>query len=175
MEEGDVIGGGLVPANQDAPKGVQPTVGAFHHPTPGLEACFFFDGLRLFATAAKLLQSSPHLIEVITPVSSNGRALIQAQTLGCSPLCGGRCTSRLSTVARTSFMSWRLAPATASPTEMPWASVNRLCLTPLLPRSVRLGPVFPSAQGGLGHGPVHAQPTPVQTIQFVVPFQPRLP
>ena len=89
-------------------------MGAFHHATPGLEACFFFDGLRLFAPAAKLLQISPHLIEVVTPASSTGQALIQAQTLGCSPLGSGRCTSRLSTVARTSLMSWRLAPATAS-------------------------------------------------------------
>ena len=40
---------------------------------------------------------------------------------------------KLSSVARTSFMSWRLAPSTASPTGMTPASVNRLRLTPLLP------------------------------------------
>ena len=37
---------------------------------------------------------------------------------------------------------------------MPWASVNRLRLTPPLPRSVGLGPVFPPAQGRFGHGAV---------------------
>ena len=77
-------------------------------------------------------------------------------------------------MARTSLISWRLAPSTASPTGIPWASVNRLRLTPALPRSVGLGPVFPPTQGGLGHGSVHAQPTPVQTLQFIVTLQPRL-
>ena len=55
----------------------------------------------------------------------------------------GRCTGTPSTVARTSFMSWRWAPSTANPTGIPWASVNRLRLTPDLPRSVGLGPVSP--------------------------------
>ena len=54
---------------------------------------------------------------------------------------------------------------------MPDASASRLRLTPLLPRSVGLAPVFPPAQGRLGHGPVHAHPTPVQPLQFVVAFQ----
>ena len=78
-------------------------------------------------------------------------------------------------MARTSFISWRLAPSTARPTGMPPASVNRLRLTPLLPRSVGLGPVFPPAQRGFGQGPVHAQPTPVQTLQIVIAFQPGPP
>ena len=43
-------------------------------------------------------------------------------------------------------------------------------LTPRLPRSVGLAPVFP-AQGRFGHGAVHAQPTSVQPIQFVIAFQ----
>ena len=54
---------------------------------------------------------------------------------------------------------------------MPWASVNRLRLTPPLPRSVGLGPVFSPAQGRFGHGAVHTQPTPVQPLQFVIAFQ----
>jgi hypothetical protein len=78
-------------------------------------------------------------------------------------------------VARTSFISWRLAPSTAIPTGMPLASVNTLRLTPDLPRSVGLGPVFFPAQGGFGHGPVHAQPTPVQALQFIVALQPHFP
>ena len=72
-------------------------------------------------------------------------------------------------------MSWRLAPSTAKPTGMPWASVRRLRLTPPLPRSVGLGPVFPPAQGRLGHSPIHAHPTPVQPLQFVVTFQSHSP
>jgi len=78
-------------------------------------------------------------------------------------------------VARTSFMSWRLAPSTTRPTGTPWASVNRLRLTPPLPRSVGLAPVFPSAQGRFGHGAAHAQPTPVQTLQFVIALQSHSP
>ncbi len=61
---------------------------------------------------------------------------------------------------------------------MPWASANRRRLTPLLPRSVGLGPVFSPAQGGFGHRPVPAQPTAVQTLQLIVTFQthpPQLP
>ena len=42
-------------------------------------------------------------------------ALVQAQTLGMRWGGAGRGTGRRSTVACTSFMSWRLAPATASP------------------------------------------------------------
>ena len=68
-------------------------------------------------------------------------------------------------------MSWRLAPSTARPTGTPWASVNRLRLTPRLPRSVGLAPVFSPAQGRFGQGSVHAHPTPVQTLQFVIAFQ----
>ena len=58
----------------------------------------------------------------------------------------GRCT-RLSSVARASLMSWRLAPSTASPTGIPRASVNRLRLTPVLPRSVGLGGFSPRPGG----------------------------
>ena len=80
MKKGDVIGGGLVPANQNAPEAVQPAVSAFHHPAAGFEAGFLFDGLRLFSPApdvgceAKLLQGSTNLIKVL--------ALIQAHTPG---------------------------------------------------------------------------------------------
>ena len=43
-----------------------------------------------------------------------------------------------------------------------------LRLTPSLPRSVGLGPVFFPAQRGLGLGPVSAQPAPVDPFQLVV-------
>src|SRR5215831_19702266 len=78
-------------------------------------------------------------------------------------------------VASTSFMSWRLAPSTASPTGMPSASTSRLRLAPFLPRSVGLLPVFFPPEGRLGHAPVHRQPLPVQPLQRVVLLQPVLP
>ena len=53
---------------------------AFHHPTPGFEPSFSFDGLGLLAPAAdvsgeaKLVQRASHLVKVV--------AFIQAHTLG---------------------------------------------------------------------------------------------
>ena len=80
MKKGDVVLGVLVPAHQDVPETVQPTVRAFHHPAPGFETSLLFDGLCLYASAAdvggeaELLQGAAHLGEVV--------ALIQAQTPG---------------------------------------------------------------------------------------------
>ena len=80
MKEGDVVVGRLIPADQDAPEAVQPAVRAFHHPTPGFEPSFSFDGLGLLAPAAdvsgeaKLVQRASHLVKVV--------AFIQAHTLG---------------------------------------------------------------------------------------------
>ncbi len=80
MKEGDVVGGGLVPTDQNAPEAVQPAVSAFHHPTAGFEPSLLFDGLSRFASApdvggeAELVQGAAHLSEVV--------ALVQAQTLG---------------------------------------------------------------------------------------------
>ena len=81
----------------------------------------------------------------------------------------------LSIVARTSFMSCRLAPSTANPIGTPCPSVSRLRLTPLLPRSVGLRPVFFPAQRRLGHRPIHAQPVPVDAVQVVKLLHARLP
>src|SRR5438270_4883827 len=81
----------------------------------------------------------------------------------------------LSSVARVSFMSLRLAPSTASPTGMPSASTSRLRLAPFLARSVGFLPVFFPPEGRLGHAPVHAQPGPVQAPQVVVGQQAGLP
>ena len=104
VKEGDVVVGRLIPADQDAPEAVQPAVRAFHHPAPGFEPSFSFDGLGLLAPAAdvsgeaKLVQRASHLVKVV--------AFIQAHTLGLvGGLGAGRGTGRLSTVARTSFMS----------------------------------------------------------------------
>src|SRR5262245_62474322 len=78
-------------------------------------------------------------------------------------------------VASTSFMSWRLAPSTASPTGMPSACTSRLRLAPFLARSVGSFPVFFPPEGRLGHAPVHAQPGPVQALQVVVGHQAGFP
>ena len=78
-------------------------------------------------------------------------------------------------VALSNFRSGRLAPATTRPTGTPWPSVNRLRLTPLLARSVGLGPVFFPAEGGLRHCSVHTQPLPVDPLQLIKLFHSRLP
>src|SRR5713101_5728650 len=75
----------------------------------------------------------------------------------------------------TSFMSGRLAPVTTRPRGTPCPSVSRLRLTPVLPRSVGLGAVFPPTQRRLCHRSVHTQPSPVQSLQFIKLFHPRLP
>lgn len=50
-----------------------------------------------------------------------------------------------------------------------------LRLVPFLARSVGLGPVFSPPERGLGHGPVHAQPLPVDALEEVVLQKPGLP
>jgi len=54
---------------------------------------------------------------------------------------------------------------------MPLASTRRLRLAPFLARSVGFFP----PEGCLGHAPVHAQPGPVDALQFVVGHQAGLP
>src|SRR5690348_239577 len=80
-----------------------------------------------------------------------------------------------SMVGRTNFISWRLAPSIATLIGTPCPSVSTLRFTPRLPRSVGLGPVFFPAQWGLGHGPVHTYPLPVNPPQFVKLLQSSLP
>ena len=55
MQKRDVVLWGLVPADQNAPEAVEPTVSAFHHPTPGLETGLPFDGLSLFASTTDVV------------------------------------------------------------------------------------------------------------------------
>src|SRR5947209_13668345 len=73
----------------------------------------------------------------------------------------------LSIVGRTSFISWRLAPSISRPIGTPCPSVSKLRLTPLLPRSVGLGPVFFPAQRRFGHRSVHTQPVPIDATEFI--------
>ena len=64
----------------------------------------------------------------------------------------------------------RLAPATVTPTGTPDASVTTLRLTPRLPRSVGLGPLFfPHAgQWGFRHAAINTQVTPIQAAQLII-------
>ena len=84
MKKGDVVVGRLVPAHQDAPESVQPTVSAFHHPAPGFEAGLPFDGLSLFPSAAdvggetELVHDAAHLSEVVALVQADALRLSQA-------------------------------------------------------------------------------------------------
>jgi hypothetical protein len=73
----------------------------------------------------------------------------------------------LSMVGRTSFISWRLAPSIVRPIGTPCPSVSRLRFTPLLPRSVGLGPVFFPAQRRFGHGPIYREPVPVDPAELI--------
>ena len=62
MKESDVVVGRLVPANQNAPKAVHPTVSPFCHLVLGFDTGSIFDGPGVFTPApgvgsqAKLLQ-----------------------------------------------------------------------------------------------------------------------
>jgi hypothetical protein len=57
--------------------------------------------------------------------------------------------------------------AMVRPIGTPCPSVSRLRFTPRLLRSVGLGPVFPPAQWGLGHRPIHREPVPVDSTQLL--------
>ena len=116
MKKGYVVGGRLVPSGPKMRrKRFHPAVGLrFHHPAPGFEAGLFLDGLSLFPTAAYVgreaktrpRSGAPRQSRSPCPSTDPGDAPGWARGVG---------AGRLSTVARTSFISWRLAPSTASP------------------------------------------------------------
>lgn len=83
----------------------------------------------------------------------------------------GRLIGMLSTVSRTILKSFRLAPSTARPIGMPFASVSRLRLVPSFARSVGLGPVFFPSKWCFRHGTVHRQPSPINSFQPVISQQ----
>src|SRR5262245_39760002 len=80
-----------------------------------------------------------------------------------------------SRVASTNFISWRLAPSTATPSGIPCPSVSTLRLVPSLPRSVGFLPTFFPTQRGLGPSSVHRLPFPVEPLQLIILQQPLLP
>src|SRR5919199_3959969 len=81
----------------------------------------------------------------------------------------------LSIVACTSFESCRLAPSIARPIGTPCPSVSRLRLTPLLPRSVGVRPVFFPPERCLRHRSIQTQPGPVNAVQFSKLLDPGIP
>ena len=171
MKKGDVVLGGLLPAHQDAPESVQPTVGAFHHPAPGSEPSLSFDGLSFFASL-RMWAVKPNS-STMRRTSGKSYPLSRHIPWGCAGLGVGRDIGRRSTVTRTSFMSWRLAPSTARPTGTHWASVNRLRLTPRLPRSVGLAPVFPRPRETWSwHRPGSPNSSPAPSVRHSVPVPP---
>src|ERR671932_2684695 len=94
---------------------------------------------------------------------------------GASAVGSGRSATRLSMVARTSFMSCRLAPSTATPIGTPCPAVSRLRFTPCLPRSVGFGPVFFPPERCLRQRSIHAQPGPINPVQFIELLHPGEP
>src|SRR5215211_1316961 len=94
---------------------------------------------------------------------------------GASTVGSGRSTGTLSSVSRAIWKSLRFAPSATTPKGTPRPSVSRLRFTPLLARSVGLGPVFPPTQGGLGHRPIQRLPRPLDPFQGVVFFQAQRP
>src|SRR5689334_17486539 len=90
---------------------------------------------------------------------------------GCCAVGTGCPMGILVNVSSTSLKSTRFAPATATPTGIPCASVRRLRFVPLFARSVGLGPVLFPPQRGFGYGAVHRLPTPVDPLGFVIRLQ----
>jgi hypothetical protein len=170
MQKGEIIVSQLVPADQHPSKAIHPTMRAFHHPAARFGPHVPFEGWRFFPTCAdvgreaKLPQRGPHFLIVV--------ALVQTYPLGALL---SRGTTTLVTVCFTHFISCRLAPATTKPRGTPCASVNTLRLTPLLARSVGLGPVFFPPEGRLAHRSIHTQPPPVQPLQFLELLDARAP
>ena len=151
MKEGDVIGRGLVPTDQNAPEAVQPTMSVFHHPASGFEPSPLFDGLCLFPTAAdvgrkaKLVQGPAQLSKVV--------AFIRAQTLG---MIWAGCRSGYRQAAQRRPYQLHVVAVGAIHCQPHGNTLGfgqqaafHALLTPI--RGVGAG--FPPAQGGLGMAP----------------------
>jgi oligopeptide/dipeptide ABC transporter ATP-binding protein len=105
--------------------------------------------------------------------SSKSSALSLHRPCGFSSVGWGHLTISLSRVAATRFMSFQLAPSIAMANGTPLALVSKRRLTPLLLRSVGLGPRLFPTQRGLGHRAIPGQPIPVDPLEPIV-FRQRL-
>ena len=80
MEQAEVVGGFLLPADEDAPEAVHPAMRTFHHPPPCLKPQLLFQRLGFISPRtdmggkAKLCQQPPDLLIVI--------AFVEAHPLG---------------------------------------------------------------------------------------------
>jgi hypothetical protein len=75
---------------------------------------------------------------------------------------------------RANFIAWRFAPSITTPIGTPCPSVSTLRFTPLLPRSVGLGPVFspPSGADAAWPHPCSASPNRAHTIHQIAQLPP---
>ena len=84
MKPSDVVSGGLVPAYQDAPEPVQPTVVASTTQRGALKPASLLMVFRLLAAAAdvrgetELRQGAPNLIKVVTLVQTHSLRLLRS-------------------------------------------------------------------------------------------------
>ena len=140
MQHSQVSFSEFLPSHQDATEAIHPAMGTLHHPAPSLETGFVPDGLCFLAPCpdmggkAELFHDLSYLIKVIS--------LVQTKPLW--GLCRWLRPVSKNRLQRPphQFHVCRLAPSMAMPIGMPAASVNRLRLTPCLPRSVGFAPVF---------------------------------
>ncbi len=140
MQHSQVSFSEFLPSHQDATEVIHPAMGTLHHPAPSLETGFVPDGLCFLAPCpdmggkAELFHDLSYLIKVIS--------LVQTKPLW--GLCRWLRPVSKNRLQRPphQFHVCRLAPSMAMPIGMPAASVNRLRLTPCLPRSVGFAPVF---------------------------------
>jgi hypothetical protein len=147
MQHGQIGVSPFLPAGEDAPKTIHPTVGTLHDPAPGFESRCVLDRLGFFAPRpdvrgeSEFLDDLPHLIVVVAFIQTQSLRLFRSR-LG--PLDLERLQSapdQLHVVA--------VGPLDHHGQRQPRASVSRLRLTPCLPRSVGFGPVFLSQPGAL--------------------------
>ena len=169
MQKPSVVTGFLIPADQDTPEAVHPTMRPFHAPPPGFEARFLLERSGLFpprtdvGSEAKLLQEGADLVIVI--------AFLQAQPLRCV---GGRVESLPGKALNGGAGHCAIMAMRAVHRETDGhatASVRRRRWVPLLPWPVGFLPTFFPPAGGLGSRAVHRQPGPINATQGLIVHQ----
>lgn len=159
MQQPSAVTNLRIPAEQDTPAAVHPTLRPFHAPPPSFATRLLLERLGFFAPcterggAAALLQEVPDLLIVIA----------LSQPLGRVRGCAGRSTALRALVARTMVQSWRCAPSTASPHALAGGE-DAACGAALAAGRGGLAPLGPP-KGGLGHRSVHRAPLPSHALQ----------
>src|SRR5579875_1778734 len=157
-EEGQMVLGLFLPADQESSASIEPAQRSFHDPAARLPLPISFHPSRFLPDRSDVRSE----LEVPRDLSTEGKVvpLVQAEILRSHR---GNNT-RASNVGSSSLESWRLAGAIAAASGIPSASVRMLRLTPRCPRSVGLGPVAGPPRGTLYIPPSrdcqrHARPT----------------